>query len=162
MSVVESKIHTSIQHTICEGLNSFQHTDCSHVRCQHAACQDAAVKVTVVLLCLVPRGSLFGRLHTHHLLHMPCSMLCAHHAAISLVQVALRAIVGSIAHDDSLVTEVRQAFEELEHGHAGSVKNSILLQVLPCLALPCLALPCRSSTPTMSCHHRQLLGSYCL
>ena len=50
--------------------------------------------------------------------------------------------MGSIAHDDSLVTEVRQAFEELEHGHAGVVKNSILLQVLPCLALPCLALPC--------------------
>ena len=58
------------------------------------------------------------------------------------LQVALRAIVGSIAHDDSLVTEVRQAFEELEHGHAGSVKNSILLQVIPCLALPCVALPC--------------------
>jgi len=34
--------------------------------------------------------------------------------------------VGSIAHDDSLV---REAFEELEHGHAGSVSNSILLQV---------------------------------
>jgi len=45
------------------------------------------------------------------------------------VQVALRAIVGSIAHDDSLVSEVREAFEELEHGHAGSVSNSILLQV---------------------------------
>ena len=38
--------------------------------------------------------------------------------------------MSSIAHDDSLVTEVREAFEELEHGHAGSVKNSILLQVL--------------------------------
>lgn len=45
-------------------------------------------------------------------------------------KVALRAIVGSIAHDDSLVSEVREAFEELEHGHAGSVKNSILLQGL--------------------------------
>lgn len=45
------------------------------------------------------------------------------------MQVALRAIVGSIAHDDSLVSEVREAFEELEHGHAGSVTNSILLQV---------------------------------
>ena len=68
-----------------------------------------------------------------------------------LLQVALRAIVGSIAHDDSLVTEVRQAFEELEHGHAGSVKNSILLQVLPCLALPCLALPCRVGPPSLQC-----------
>ena len=37
--------------------------------------------------------------------------------------------MGSIAHDDSLVREVREAFEELEHGHAGSVSNSILLQV---------------------------------
>ncbi|DBA83389.1 TPA: hypothetical protein ACH3X2_006533 [Trebouxia sp. C0005] len=45
-------------------------------------------------------------------------------------KVALRAIVGSIAHDDSLVSEVREAFEELEHGHAGSVTNSILLQGL--------------------------------
>ena len=89
-----------------------------------------------------------------------------------LLQVALRAIVGSIAHDDSLVTEVRQAFEELEHGHAGSVKNSILLQVLPCLALPCLALPClalpclalscRSSISTVSCHHDLLSVTYCL
>lgn len=56
---------------------------------------------------------------------------------VALLQIALRAIVGSIAHDDSLVTEVRQAFEELEHGHAGSVRNSILLQVLPFPALPC-------------------------
>ena len=46
------------------------------------------------------------------------------------VQVALRAIVGSIARDDSLVTEVREAFEGLERGHAGSVSNSILLQVM--------------------------------
>ena len=47
------------------------------------------------------------------------------------MQIALRAIVGSIAHDDSLLSEVREAFEELEHGHAGSVSNSILLQVAP-------------------------------
>lgn len=47
------------------------------------------------------------------------------------MQIALRAIVGSIAHDDSLLSEVREAFEELEHGHAGSVSNSILLQVGP-------------------------------
>ena len=47
------------------------------------------------------------------------------------MQIALRAIVGSIAHDDSLLSEVREAFEELEHGHAGSVSNSILLQVCP-------------------------------
>lgn len=47
------------------------------------------------------------------------------------LQIALRAVVGSIAHDDSLVAEVREAFEELEHGRAaGSFKNSILLQVL--------------------------------
>lgn len=53
------------------------------------------------------------------------------HAAFALLQIALRAIVGSIAHDDSLVAEVREAFEELEHGRTGSVRNSILLQVLP-------------------------------
>lgn len=47
----------------------------------------------------------------------------------------MRAIVSSIAHDDSLVIEVREAFEELEHGHAGSVKNSILLQVTALLPL---------------------------
>lgn len=64
------------------------------------------------------------------------SMCSPYHAACALLQIALRAIVGSIAHDDSLVTEVRQAFEELEHGHAGSVKNSILLQVLPFPAVP--------------------------
>ena len=40
--------------------------------------------------------------------------------------------MGSIAHDESLVSEVREAFEELEHGHAGSVTNSILLQVHSC------------------------------
>ena len=40
--------------------------------------------------------------------------------------------MGSIAHDDSLVAEVREAFEELEHGRTGSVENSIRLQVLPC------------------------------
>ncbi|KAL3140553.1 hypothetical protein ABBQ32_005132 [Trebouxia sp. C0010 RCD-2024] len=45
-------------------------------------------------------------------------------------KIALRAIVGSIAHDDSLVAEVREAFEELEHGRTGSVRNSILLQGL--------------------------------
>ena len=61
---------------------------------------------------------------------------------VALLQIALRAIVGSIAHDDSLVTEVRQAFEELEHGHAGSVKHSTLLQVLsfPVLLCPPLSL----------------------
>ena len=48
-----------------------------------------------------------------------------------LLQTALRAIVSSLAHDDSLVQEVRQAFEELEHGHTGSVKNATLLQVCP-------------------------------
>ncbi|KAL3158319.1 hypothetical protein ABBQ38_010562 [Trebouxia sp. C0009 RCD-2024] len=45
-------------------------------------------------------------------------------------KIALRAIVGSIANDDSLVAEVREAFEELEHGRSGSVRNSILLQGL--------------------------------
>lgn len=45
------------------------------------------------------------------------------------MQVALRAIVSSLAHDSGLVKEVREAFEELEHGHTGSVKNATLLQV---------------------------------
>ena len=45
------------------------------------------------------------------------------------LQVALRAIVSSLAHDSGLVKEVREAFEELEHGHTGSVKNATLLQV---------------------------------
>lgn len=49
--------------------------------------------------------------------------------ACACVQVALRAIVSSLAHDDSLVQDVRQAFEELEHGHTGSIKNATLLQV---------------------------------
>lgn len=45
------------------------------------------------------------------------------------LQVALRAIVSSLAHDSGLVKEVREAFEELEHGHTGSIKNATLLQV---------------------------------
>ena len=50
-----------------------------------------------------------------------------------MLQVALRAIVSSLAHDSGLVKEVREAFEELEHGHTGSVKNATLLQVCPLL-----------------------------
>lgn len=57
--------------------------------------------------------------------------MCNKLVSLTLLQIALRAIVGSIANDDSLVAEVREAFEELEHGRSGSVRNSILLQVLP-------------------------------
>lgn len=48
----------------------------------------------------------------------------------NIKKVALRAIVASIAHDDRLLKDVRQAFEELEHGRGGSVPNATILQGL--------------------------------
>ena len=79
---------------------------------------------------LLPQQSLLRQFLLVKCTQLPVVLLACSKLSC-VMQTALRAIVSSIAHDDSLVTEVREAFEELEHGHAGSVKNSVLLQVFP-------------------------------
>ncbi len=68
--------------------------------------------------------------------------------------------MGSIAHDDSLVREVREAFEELEHGHAGSVSNSILLQVQSCSPFQTSALTIGIATQRHKAPHAMWLCTH--